>query len=106
MPGMPSRWISRLLLGRDLALEPDEAAVRRQPLAHFLAVEVGQRGGELLLGVVDVDQLARLGVERGRLDVGGEDGAVAVEDIGARGGDGILADAVAVAVLVALDREQ
>ena len=94
-----------LLLGRNLALEPDEAAIRRQSLAQFLGVEIGQCGGELLLGVVDVDELARLGIERGRLDVGGEDGAVAVENVGPRGGDRVLADGVAVAVLVALDGE-
>ncbi len=93
MPGMPSRCTSLLLLRRDLALEPDEAALRRQPLAHFLGVEVGQRRGEQLDRLVDVDQLARLGEQRRRLDVGGEDLAVAVEDVGPRGGDGVLADA-------------
>ena len=31
-----------LLLRRDFALEPDEAALRRQALAHFGGVEIGQ----------------------------------------------------------------
>ena len=80
-----------LLLGRDLALEPDEAALGGEPLAQFLGVEIGQLGGELLFRVVDVDQLARLGEQRRRLHVGGEDGAVAVDDVGPGGGDRVLA---------------
>ena len=32
-----------LLLRRDLALEPDEAALGRKPFAQFLGVEIGQR---------------------------------------------------------------
>ena len=90
-----------LLLRRDLALEPDEAALRRQTVAHFLGVEVGQRRGEQFDRLVDVDQLARLGEQRRRLDVGGEDFAAAVEDVGPRGGDRVLADGAAAAVALA-----
>ena len=76
-----------------------------EPLAQFLGVEIGQHGGEQLDRLVDVDQLARLGEQRGRLHVGGEDLAVAVEDVGPRGGDRVLRDGAAAAVAVAGDRE-
>ena len=98
---MPSRWISCCCLRRDLALEPDEAALRRQPLAHFGGVEVGQHRGQQFDRLVDVDELARLGEQRRRLDVGREDLAVAVEDVGPRGRDRVLADAAAAAMAVA-----
>ncbi len=90
-----------LLLGADLALEPDEAALRRQALAHFGGVEIGQHRGEQFLRLVHVDELARFGEQRRRLHVGGEDRPVAVEDIGPGGGDRVLADAAAGAVAVA-----
>ena len=90
-----------LLAWRDFALEPDEAALRRQALAHFVGVEIGQHRGEQFDRFVDVDDLARLGEQRRRLDVGGEDLAVAIEDVGTRGGDGVLRDAAAAAVTVA-----
>ena len=79
-----------LLLGADLALEPDEAALRRQALAHFVGVEIGQHRGEQFLRLVHVDELARLGEQRRRLHVGGEDLAVAVEDVGPGGGERVL----------------
>ena len=60
--------------------------------------------GEQFDRLVDVDQLARLGEQRRRLHVGGEDHAVAVENVGPRGGDGVLADAAAAAVAVAVRR--
>ena len=94
-----------LLLGGDFALEPDEAALRRQPLAHFAGVEIGHHRGQQFDRLVDVDQLARLGEQRRCLDVGGDDGAIAVEDVGTRGGDGVLGDAAARAVTVAHRRE-
>ena len=90
-----------LLLRRDLALEPDEAALGGEPLAQFLGVQIGQRGGEPLDGVVDVDQLARLGKQRGRLHVGSDNRVVAVEDVGPRGGKRVLRDGVAVGMIVA-----
>ncbi len=80
-----------LLARRDLALEPDEAPLRRQALAHFVGVEIGQHRGEQFNRFVHVDDLARLGEQRRRLHVGGEDLPVAVEDVGTRGSDGVCA---------------
>ena len=73
------------LLRRDLALEPDEAALGRQPLAQLGRVEVGQHRGEQFDRLVDVDDAVRLGEQRGRAHVGRQDLAVAVEDVGPRG---------------------
>ena len=73
-----------LLLRRDLALDPDEALLRAEPLAQLLGVDVGQNGGDQLDRLVLVDDAARLGEHRHGLDVGGEDLAVAVEQIGPR----------------------
>jgi hypothetical protein len=42
-------------------------------------------GGEHFDRLVRIDDLVRLGIERNSADVGGEDFAVAVDDIGARG---------------------
>ena len=94
-----------LLLRRDLALEPDEAALRRQALAHLAGVEIRQHRGEQFDRLVDVDDLARLGEQRRRLDVGREDLAVAVEDVGTRGRDRILRDAAAATVAFADGRK-
>ena len=79
-----------LLLGRDLALEPDEAALRRQPFAHFARIEIGQGRGQQLDRLVHIDDLARLGEQRRRAHVGREDLAVAVENVGPRGRDRIM----------------
>ena len=76
-----------LLLRRDFALQPDEALLRRQPLAHFAGVEIRQRRGQQLDRLVLVDDAARLAEQARRLDVGGEHLAVAVDDIGPRGRD-------------------
>ena len=80
----------RLLLRRDLALDPDEALFRSQPLAQLLRVDVGEHGGDELDRFVNVDDAVRLGEHGHGLDVGGEDGAVAVEQIGPRAGDRII----------------
>ena len=48
MPGMPEPMDLLALLRRDLALEPDEAALASEPLAQLGGVEVGQRRGEQL----------------------------------------------------------
>ncbi len=79
-----------LLPRRDFALQPDEALLRRQPLAHLWRVEVGQRRGQKFDRLVLVDDAARLAEQARRLDVGGEDLAVAVDDIRPRGGDRVL----------------
>ncbi len=52
-----------LLLGDDVALEPDKAALGKQPLAQFGGVEIGQIGGEQFNRFIDINQPARLGVE-------------------------------------------
>ena len=76
-----------LLLGRDLALEPDEAALGTEPLAQIGGIEIGDHRGQQLARLVDVDDPARLGEQRRRPDVGCEDLAVAVENVGTRGRD-------------------
>ena len=78
-----------LLFRGDVALEPDETAPRRQPLAQLGGVEIGQVCGEQFDRLVDVDEAARLGVERRHAHVGRQHFAVAVEDVGPRGGDGV-----------------
>ncbi len=94
-----------LLFRRDVALEPDEAALGRQPLAQLLGVEIGQVGGQKLDRLVDVDQPARFGIERRHPHVGRQDLAIAVEDVGSRRGHGIARHHAMGRVLVGLDRE-
>ena len=74
-----------LLLGRDLALEPDEAALGTEPLAQFAGIDVGHDRGEQFGCFVDVDDPLRLAEQRGHAHVGRQDFAVAVEDVGPRG---------------------
>ena len=78
-----------LLLRRELALDGDEPLAVLQLLAQLRGVDVGEHACHLLDQLVTVDDLGRIGIEGGALDVGGEQPAVAVEDIGAmhRGGD-------------------
>ena len=80
----------RLFLRRDLALDPDEALFRAEPLAQLLGVDVRQHGGDQFDRLVLVDDPVRLGEHRHGLHVGGEDFAVAVEKIGPRAGDGLV----------------
>src|SRR5262249_23016498 len=71
------------LLGRcDFTLEPDEAALRRQSIAHLVDIEIGQDSREQFNRFVDVDDLARLSKQRRFLQVFGDDLSVAVENIG------------------------
>ncbi len=102
---MPSRCTSACCLRRDLALEPDEAALPAEPLAQLGGVEVGHHGGQQLDRLVDVDDAARLGEQRRRLDVGREDFAVAVENIGARGRDRVCRSPAPRRMTVGRDRE-
>ena len=95
-----------LLLGRDVALEPDEAALGRQPLAQILGVDIGQVGGQELGRLIDVDKPARLGVERGHPNVGRQNLAVAIEDVGTRRRDGVAGHHALHGMLVGLNREQ
>ena len=90
MPGMPSRWISLRCFGVISRLSQTKPRLRGQPLAQFGGVEIGQDRGEQLDRLVDVDDPARLGKQRRRAHVGREDIAVAVEDVGPRGGDRVL----------------
>ena len=90
-----------LLAGRDLALEPDETALRRQALAHLVGVEIRQDGGQQFNRFVNVDDLARLCEQRRRLHVGGDDLAVTVENVGARRRNRILRDAAAATMALA-----
>ena len=86
-------------------LSQTKPRLRRQPLAQFGGVEIGQVGGEQFDRFVDVDEPARLGVERGHAHVGRQDFAVAVEDVGARGRDGVAGDDAMAVRLVGGDRE-
>ncbi|MGY4292634.1 hypothetical protein ACVWXN_000729 [Bradyrhizobium sp. i1.4.4] len=94
-----------LLLRRDLALEPDKTLSRRQALAHLGLVEVRHGRSQKLDRLVLVDDAARLAEQARRLDVGREDRAVAVDDVGPRGRDHLLRGSTARAVGVGTDRE-
>ncbi|MGY3456969.1 hypothetical protein ACVWW5_002419 [Bradyrhizobium sp. LM3.4] len=94
-----------LLLRRDLTLEPDEALARRQALANLDLVEVGHGGGQELDRLILVDDAARLPEQARRFDVGREDRAVAIDDVGPRGRDHLLRRGAARAVGVGADRE-
>ena len=98
---MPSSTYSACCFGVISRLA-DEAFLRRQPVAHFVGVEIRQHRGEQFPRFVDVDELARFGKQRRRLDVGGEDSPVAIEDIRPGGGDRVLPDAAPCAMAVAL----
>ena len=76
-----------LLLGRDLALDPDEAGVAGEALPERGDVEIGQHPGDRFGGFVGIDDVARLAIERRGLDIGGEHLAVAVDEVRPAGGD-------------------
>jgi hypothetical protein len=82
-----------LLFGRDLALKPDEASLRGKATAHLGRFEIGQHRTQKLNCLVDVDEPAWLGEERGSTDIRCEKPTIAVEDVRARGCDSILARA-------------
>ena len=90
MPGRPSRWISRCCSGVMSRLSQTKPRLEDEPLAQFGGVEIGQDGGEELDRLVDVDHAARLGIERRHAHVGREHFAVAVEDVGTRGRNGVV----------------
>ena len=54
-----------------------------------VGIEIGQVGGQKLDRLVDVDQPARFGVERGHAHVGRQHLAVAVENVRTRRRDGV-----------------
>ena len=83
----------RLLLGRQLALDPDEAdallaRLLRELGAQLRGVQLGQHGGEEFDRLVLVVDVAGLGEDRDGTDVGGEDLAVSVDDVGPDRGGG------------------
>src|SRR5258708_2836950 len=73
------------LLGRDLALEPHEAALGSEPLAQLRRIDLRHDRGEEFRCFVDVDDAVRLRKQGGRAHVGCQNFPVAVEDIGTRG---------------------
>ena len=84
MPGRPRWKISLRSLAVTWRLIQTKPFFGVEPLAQFVRVDVGQHGGDEFDRLVLVDDVARLGEHRHGLDVGGEDGAVAVEQIGPR----------------------
>ena len=89
-----------LLLGRQLATQPLEARGRGELAINRAHIEIGQHGHEPLDGLVGINDLVGLGIERNRADVGGKHFAVAVDEIrtrghqlvgGADGGNGLFA---------------
>ena len=74
-----------LLLARgDLALQPGKAGFARQAGVQHARVEIGQHRHQEFGRLIGIDDAARLGEQRGRADVGGQNLAVAVEKIGTR----------------------
>ena len=84
--GKPELQDIVLLLRRELAPQPDEARAAFQLVVGLLDFDVGEHGRKLLDHLVGVDDAARLGKQRCRPDVGGQHIAVAVDDVGPRGG--------------------
>src|SRR4030095_6003111 len=72
-----------LLIGRELAPNADETAPVLEFLAELSGVDVRKHAGHLLDQFVDVDDLLRVGVKGGSLDISREQPAVAVDDVGA-----------------------
>ena len=71
-----------LLLRRQLALDADEAATCPELGAKRLGIDVVEHARHLLGQLVDIDDFGRIGVKRRALDVGGEQTAVAIENVG------------------------
>ena len=105
MPGRPRRWISCCWLG--LISRLSQAKPRLEPSRSRTSrgVEVGQHRGQQLGRLVDVDDPARLAEQRRHPDVGGEDLAVAVEDVGPGGRHRVLAAGAARDMAFRRDRE-
>ena len=78
-----------LLHRSKLALDGDVSLSLLQLLAQLSRVDVGQNARHLLDQLVTIDDLRRIGVEGGALDIGGKQPAVAIEDVGPvhRGGN-------------------
>ena len=77
------------LAGAEAAGDPHEAAALvGERFLEVGGVEAGERGAELLQGLVEVEDEQRVGVERMHGDVGGDEAAGAVDDVGTRKGTG------------------
>ena len=73
-----------LLLRRQSALEPGKACAALQAAIGLFEIEIGQHCRKQFDGFVRVDDLAWLGIKRSGLDIGCQDFAIAVENIGTR----------------------
>ena len=71
-----------LLVGRQMPAQHDVAPLAGEPGRDRLAVEVGQDRGQRRGGPLRRGRAFRIGDQRGRRQVGGEDEAVAVGDLG------------------------
>src|ERR1700732_5126391 len=78
-----------LLLRSDCAFDPNETFAGAETRTQFMWIEIGKHGGEKFDRFVLVDDSPRFGENRHDLDVGRQKQAVAIEKIGARGGDGV-----------------
>ncbi len=81
-----------LLPRRQLAVQPDECPVQAHALGEVRRIGIRQHGRELARRLVRIDHAARVGVERGRREAGGEYDAVAVEDVRPLGFDALAHD--------------
>ena len=71
----------RLLARREVALDPDEAAIALELDLERGAADAGQHGGQLGDRLVGVEHQSGIGVDRRGRQVGGEQHAVAVDDV-------------------------
>src|SRR5690606_35514650 len=76
-----------LLLRRELALQPDKASPALELVIGLFVIDFGQDRRKLFDCLIGIDDVARLGEKRSRLDVGRQDSAIAVHYVGARCGD-------------------
>ena len=75
-----------LLARRQVTLDPDEAAIRGQLGEQRVVAELGQHRGKARGRLLGIEHQRGIGVERGRGQVGRDQHAVAVDDVGARAG--------------------
>jgi hypothetical protein len=94
-----------LLFRRQFALDAHEAPARAQSGAEVPGIDVGKHARHLLVQFVDIDDLGGIGEERGALDVGGKQPAVAVENVGTMDGGGNVEQSAA-ALRAALEAER
>src|ERR1700730_12432901 len=83
-----------LLLRSNSPFDPNEAFAGAEAPAQFMRVEIGKHGGEKFDRFVLVDDSPGFSENRHHLDVGRQKLAVAIEKIGACGGDGVGGRAV------------